>query len=94
MVRHGDAGHAIPGRTNGILFDEDLVRAQCRECNRIFEGDQETFTKQLINEHGEEWFNNKLQERRSVVKYTTNELLQIAEYYKIKKDELYAGRND
>lgn len=94
LVKDGDAGHAIPGRTAGILFDEEIVRAQCRECNRVFGGEQEKFTRRLINEKGKEWFNNKLQEKKSVVKYTTNELLQIAEYYKTKKGELYAGRND
>lgn len=94
LVKDGDAGHAIPGRTAGILFDEEIVRAQCKECNRVFGGEQEKFTRRLIHENGEEWFNNKLHEKRNVVKYTANELMQIAEYYKTKKREMYEGRND
>lgn len=32
-IKQLQAGHYVPGRTNGILFDERGVHAQCARCN-------------------------------------------------------------
>jgi len=49
-----DAGHGIPGRMNSVLFNEDLVHAQCRQCNRRGGGELQMFKKVLIDMHGQE----------------------------------------
>lgn len=47
-----DAGHAIPGRTNGVLFDERIIRPQCRYDNRMRSGKLEIFIPKLMREYG------------------------------------------
>ena len=51
-----DAGHAIGGRRNSVLFQEDLVRPQCRYCNRYQGGKPLEFREALIREYGEKRF--------------------------------------
>lgn len=34
------AGHYVSGRNNAVLFDEDLVHAQCMRCNIWLEGNK------------------------------------------------------
>lgn len=53
------AGHGIAGRANSILFNEQLVNAQCRGCNLFKGGCLDVYTIKLINQYGkkqvEEW---------------------------------------
>jgi len=50
------AGHAIGGRNNSILFDEELVNAQCRGCNGYGNGRYADYSLWFINKHGiEKW---------------------------------------
>lgn len=60
-----DCGHGIPGRTNGILFDETICRAQCRKCNRDRCGEVQMFRAKLVELHGESWYEMKLQARKT-----------------------------
>lgn len=50
------AGHAIGGRNNSILFDEKLVNAQCRICNGYGNGKYAEYSLWFIQQYGlEEW---------------------------------------
>lgn len=56
--RDYDAGHGVSGRRNGVLFDERVIRVQCRVDNRYRGGLYEIFVPKLIQELGlthEEW---------------------------------------
>ncbi len=64
IIGEMEAGHAIPGRTNGILFDESLVFAQCRACNRSG-GEPQAFKRILIERHGEAWWTLKVQAKHA-----------------------------
>lgn len=77
-----DAGHAIGGRTGAILFDEELLRPQCKVCNIWKNGNYTIYTTNLIKEHGMEWWENKLVESRKIRKWTRGELLELIEAYK------------
>jgi hypothetical protein len=81
------AGHGLGGRTNSILFDEELVKPQCKQCNIYKFGNQEVFHLKLIKEHGLKWFEDKLKLRDTSKKFTVEELQQLYEYYngKLKK---------
>jgi len=57
--KEGDAGHAIGGRKNGVLFDLDILRFQCKRCNGPGSGEQYIFGKKLNQEYGEGWFEKK-----------------------------------
>ena len=76
------AGHAIPGRHNAVLFDEEIVKPQCPRDNIFLGGRYEIFTTRLIKEHGMEWWERKLEESRRVVKYTRSDLEDLIQQYK------------
>ena len=63
------AGHAIGGRRNSVLFDLELLRPQCRACNCWRQGEQYIFAKKLDEEHYPGWFEERLDESRKTKKY-------------------------
>ena len=79
-----NAGHAIPGRGNAVLFDETLVAAQCVKCNLDGGGQQYKFIKFLKKKYG--WddavIEEKLNLRYAVKKYTVEELREMEEFFK------------
>jgi hypothetical protein len=81
-------GHAIGGRTNGILFDEELCNGQCRSCNVDHGGEYQMFKYKLIQEHGEAWWAVKEQVKRATTKYTEFDYELIAKKYREKKNVL------
>ena len=78
------SGHAIPGRHNAVLFDEEIIRIQCSTCNIFKRGNYQVFVPKLIREHGFDgldWWDEKLREARRIVKFTRQDLLdKIADY--------------
>ena len=86
----GQAGHAIGGRTNSVLFDDSICRLQCRRCNIFMGGRYEIFAAKLIRENGLDWFEAKLAGARQIVKYTRSDLEEIIETYKKKLQTLEA----
>ena len=77
-----EAGHGIGGRTNSILFDESIVRPQCRQCNIFKHGNYEIFHLRLIDEKGAEWFEKKVNQKFVSKSFTPQELEEIIEKYK------------
>ena len=75
------AGHAIPGRHNAVLFDEEIVKVQCVACNIFKRGNYPIFTTKLIKAHGMEWWENKLANSRKTVKYTRFDIQDIIDRY-------------
>lgn len=78
------AGHAIPGRHNAVLFDEEIVKPQCPVCNIWKGGNYPVFTTRLIRENSIEWFEGKLAGARIVKKLTRVDLEEMLESYKNK----------
>ena len=79
-----DAGHAIQGRNNAILFLEEICHAQCQTCNRFSGGKKQEYKSILIEVYGSE----KWQEWESMkylrVKFTDADYEQIAKEYQEK----------
>lgn len=75
--KESHAGHAIPGRTNAVLLDADIIRTQCPPCNIWRGGMYHVFSTKLIKENGLEWWEEKLARARHVVKYTRDDLEKI-----------------
>lgn len=82
------AGHALPGRHNAVLFDEEIVRPQCPRDNLFMGGRYEIFAAKLIRENGLKWFEEKLSGARQVVKLTRSDLEGIIITYKLKLEAL------
>lgn len=82
------AGHAIPGRTNAVLLDEEIIRPQCASCNVFRRGMYHIFATKLIKEKGIEWWEKKLSGSRQAVKLTREDLEKTIEIYKNKLAKL------
>jgi len=87
-IQELDAGHMIPGRSNGILFDESIVKAQCIKCNRHNGGEQQMFKFKMVSIHGEGWYDLKLKARKTPCKLSDMELRLIADTYREKYKDL------
>ncbi|ULQ59220.1 recombination protein NinG [Brucepastera parasyntrophica] len=82
------AGHAIPGRTAGILFDEQLVYAQCPRCNCGGDGEKQAFKRVLVEKYGIEWWEMKEQQKRKAVILTDFDYRELSRVYRNKLKEL------
>ena len=78
-----NAGHAVSGRGNAVLFDETLVAGQCTVCNHQGAGEQYKFFENLKNKYG--WDDGVIQEklnmRHQTKKYTVSELRELELFY-------------
>ena len=82
------AGHGISGRTNAILFLEEIVRPQCVACNMFKCGMYEVFVPKLIELYGLDGFNDFVRLKNTAVKYTISELEDMEKQYKEATNEL------
>lgn len=80
------AGHAIGGRYNSILFDEQLVNAQCRGCNGYGNGKYADYSLWFIREYGQEKWEEKVELSHKIV--PDLDYGEIYEKYKEKYDKL------
>jgi hypothetical protein len=85
------AGHFIPGRHNANLFSEKGTHAQCRSCNLWGNGKPLEYRKSIIKLYGEGYDEVLEQEAREIKKYSISDLINIAECYKMKVEELLNG---
>lgn len=79
------AGHGIGGRSNAILFDEEIVHAQCVSCNYHKKGNYELYIPILIERHGQEWYDLKVAFSKKPCKL---DFKAISDYYRIKYKKL------
>ena len=82
------AGHAIQGRGNSILFETDGIRPQCASCNVWQGGRLDVFIPRLIDEIGRERYDELLALKGQPKTYTVDELLDIEVKYKQKIKEI------
>lgn len=75
------AGHGIPGRTNAVLFMEEVVRPQCIGCNVFRGGRYDVFTPKLMEELGLEKYKQLALKANKTIKFTRDELLEIEQKY-------------
>ena len=87
-VSEMDAGHAIPGRMNSILFSEELVNAQCRNCNRENNGEKQMYKTIFIDVHGQDKWDYWQSTKREAVFYSDFDFEQIAKEYREKYNKL------
>jgi len=87
------AGHAIPGRGNAILFNEMLVHAQCERCNRHLGGNYIAYNDFMVRRYGQETVNQLWQDARKEVQFKTFELRFIAKQYREEYNKLVKGES-
>lgn len=81
-IVEAQAGHAIGGRHNAVLFDEEILRAQCSGCNIFKRGNYQVFITKLIEENGFAWWQAKLAASKLTIKYNRADLEAKIEGYK------------
>ena len=75
------AGHAIQGRGNSILFETDAIRPQCPSCNVFQGGRLDVFIPKLLDEIGRQRYDELLALKGKPRKFTVDELKQMEDYY-------------
>jgi hypothetical protein len=76
------AGHFVGGRTNAVLFNEEIVKPQCLVCNVFLNGNYGRYTLKMVDQHGREKVEEFLALKHQVRKYTRAELEDLIESYK------------
>ena len=88
LITDLQAGHGIGGRTNSVLFCEDLVRVQCVGCNLYGRGKYAIFTRKLIDELGLNRYDELVNESQKVVQYKSKDYEEIQKKYEDKLNNL------
>jgi len=70
------ASHFIAGRSNAVLFDEEMVHAACYQCNVGLHGNILEYRRKIIEMYGED-YDLVLETRSKQLKKFTIEYLQI-----------------
>lgn len=76
------AGHGVSGRTNGVLFLEEVVRPQCMACNVFKGGMYEVFIPKLIDLYGRDGYEEFVRLKNTPTKFTIPELEDMMEEWK------------
>jgi len=87
-IRTLEAGHMTPGRSNGVLFQEELVRAQCYRCNQLFHGKAKKFRTVMVAEYTEKKVAEWEREGRKPIKDIDMDFPAITQEYRAKIKEL------
>ena len=82
------AGHFLPGRHAGILFDEKNVHAQCVICNRFRRGEYAKYTRFMQKTYGQAEIDRLLQTELDDPHFKAYQYLEIADLFKNKLEEL------
>lgn len=83
-----EAGHFLPGRSNGILYDEKGVHAQCKECNQYKHGNQHIYRERMILLYGIKVVEEIEKNKDKVFKFTKEELIEMFLTYKSRFNKL------
>lgn len=90
FYKKAQAGHAVGGRSNAILFYEPAIRLQCPQCNIFKHGNYGIFHERLEKECGFGILQELLKVSRQIVQYRIPELkLKVEEYKQISEKLLY-----
>lgn len=82
--KEAHAGHFVPGRTNAVLFNEDVVRPQCVGCNIFRGGAYHDYTLRMLDEVGREKVDELLALKHKTVKFTRADIEELIASYKEK----------
>lgn len=76
------AGHFVDSRSAGVLFDENLVHAQCYSCNMMKAGNKDSYTPKMIKQWGLEKVEEMWRQKHIVHNWQRDELDEIKKKFK------------
>ena len=83
------AGHLVAGRSNVILFDEEIVNAQCYACNILLGGNGAEYYRNMALRHSTEYVDELLLRKyQPTIKFTLDGLKEMREDYKKRTEAL------
>ena len=83
-----DAGHFIPRQNKSTRYHGRNVFAQCRSCNRFYNGNPAGYSKYIISRFGTDILDELIQLSHQAKKWTQFEIDNMRDYYKQKAKEL------
>lgn len=86
-----DSGHFIAGRTNSILFVEELVHIQCRVCNQYKGGNPKGYEEYMIIRYGQDKVDGLRRLKYQYKKMLAHDYQEIIDYYSNKIKEVGFG---
>jgi len=90
-VKNNDAGHFISGRSNSVLYHEEVVHGQCARCNNYGQGEYIKYEKAMREIYGFEKTEELKLLKWQVVKYSVPDFVDIEELYEQKLKDLIEG---
>lgn len=87
------AGHMIPRRTGGIVFDETMTHAQCEHCNCEGNGEQQAYKAIMVEKNGLEWYESKERAQKGNTKLSSFSCKLISDEFRMKYKELLRCAN-
>ena len=91
-IKACDAGHAVPGRGNAILFDETCTHLQCKRCNGPLGGNLLEYRRAIIRMYGEGYDEYLEQKARKPSDFQVWELETMKDVYREKIKKLKEGK--
>jgi len=86
--REMQAGHYIDGRSNAVLFEEDLVHCQCFSCNCMLHGNKSEYASFMYKTYGEKRVDELRRLSKFSVKFSIADLELLLEKFSKKVEEL------
>lgn len=82
-IKNGDCGHCVPRGVMETRFDKSNTAGQCTACNRFCNGQTIKYLDNIKTRLGETEYNRLIEAdlHKSIIKYTTPELYEMAKEY-------------
>ena len=84
----GDAGHFQSGRASGILFHDQGIHLQCKQCNGPGGGEQYKYGLFIERRYGKEEVERQQRMKHELNRYSKEDYKKMIEEYKSKIYEL------
>lgn len=94
-IKDLQAGHLVSGRTNNVLFNENLVHIQCKQCNIFKHGEQGLYLIHCYDDLTKKYSANKAMKiikkwfEPKKIDYSYDDLALIIKSYSQKIEKLY-----
>ncbi len=85
------AGHFVDSRCNAVLFVEDIVKAQCVQCNFFKSGNKDVYTPKMLAIWGPDKVEEFQNLKNTTKNYSAEDYVEIEKVYKDKFNKLDEG---
>lgn len=92
-IKELQAGHYVDGRSNSVLFVEEIVNAQCYSCNCMKNGNKDSYNLFMLKKYSKKKIESFIGLKYEQKKYTVNDYKNIEKKY-IKKTEALNARSN